>query len=602
MKPWLCLTLSIVLAALSVWYTASALQFATSRNAMVSSDAPYTRADQATSQDFGSLSYLVVVIEPPTPSQGKQFVRDLSARLRSDTQHFDEVIEKIEASSLDGKKLLYLKPQELRDLKQRLHDAQDLMRDLAETPGLAPLLSLTNQEISRALVSHVIGSLFEAPTPSPDNAGEGEGESSSLDISFLSALFSEMDSALAAPEQYAFTSPWNRFFIEDDAFSKEGYLISKNKRFFFVLVDDHTQRGSFVKHHAAISALRAHIAAVQRDFPDVRAGVTGGQALNNDEMVAAQRDTTLATILALVGVAVLFIAAFRQVWRPLLVMSMLIIALCWTLGFTTLAVGQLNILSISFLPLLIGLGIDFGIHLLARYGEARNAQADFDAAIQTAFVRTGPGVAAAALTTALAFYAVTLTDFRGLAELGVIAGSGLLLCLAASFTVLPAMLAIYERRRQVTAGVWQAFERDPLGAVMQRPRLIAAALGIVTLAAGLLLPLPTFDYNLLNLQADGTESVAWEKRLHDGSGRSSWYALSTVDSLDELRQRTRQFEDLPSVDRVDSIASLLPSDQEQRLPLVKELSAYVTDIQGGLVQSRARGGAGLTDAVEQNPL
>ncbi len=572
--------LAVTLAVLSVWYAVSALKFATSRNAMASAKAPYIQADQAASKDFGSLSYLVVVIEPPTLQQGKQFVQTLAARLHADTEHFQEVIEKIDSSSLDGKKLLYLKPHELRTLQERLEDAQDFIYDLSEEPGVVPLLSLINQEISRALVSHLTsGLLGVSSSPSEDN--NSTDDTQSLDITFLSALFTEINAVLSAPAQYTFTSPWNSFFLkDDDVFTKDGYLTSKNDRFFFLLVDDRAEGGSFVKHDIAIRALRAHIAAVQRDFPDVQAGVTGGDALNNDEMVAAQKDTVLATLLALLSVAVLFIAAFRQVWRPLLVVSMLMLALCWTLGFTTLTVGQLNILSISFLPLLIGLGIDFGIHLLARYGEERAVHADFDTAVQTAFVRTGPGVAAAALTTALAFYAVTLTDFRGLAELGVIAGSGMLLCLLASFTVLPAMLALYERQRQVPAGVWQAFEHDPLGGIMRYPWLTASVIGLVTLAGFLYLPKPKFDYNLLNLQAKDTESVVWENRLHDGSGRSSWYALSIVDSLDELRRRTTRFEALPAVERVDSIAALLPEDQAVRIPLAKQLADYVVDIEG----------------------
>ncbi len=577
-KPWLTVTLAVALAVLSVWYAVSALKFATSRNAMASSDAPYIQADQEAGKDFGSLSYLVVVIEPPSLEQGKQFVQALAARLHNDTQYFKEVIEKIDSSSLDGKKLLYLKPHELRDLDQRLGDAQDFIYDLSEEPGLVPLLSLINQEISRALISYLTENLLGT---SDSSSNDAPGDSQSLDISFLSSLFSEMHAALTAPAQYSFQSPWNSFFLkDDDLFSQEGYLTSKDDRFFFLLVDDRTQGGSFVKHNAPIRALRAHIAAVQRDFPEVQAGVTGGDALNNDEMVAAQRDTVAATLLALLSVAVLFIAAFRQVWRPLLVVAMLILSLCWTLGITTLTVGQLNILSISFLPLLIGLGIDFGIHLLARYGEERSGQDDFDTALQTAFVRTGPGVAAAACTTALAFYAVTLTDFQGLAELGVIAGSGMLLCLMASFTVLPAMLAIYERHRHVPAGVWQAFERDPLGGIMRIPWLTAGLIGLATLAGILLLPIPKFDYNLLNLQAEDTESVVWENRLHDGSGRSSWYALSIVDSLDELRRQTVRFEALPAVERVDSIASLLPEDQEARLPLVQQLADYVSEIDG----------------------
>jgi uncharacterized protein len=578
-KPWLTVILAVILAVLSVWYAVSALQFATSRNAMVSPEAPYIKADQEASRDFGSLSYLVVVIEPPTLQQGKQFVQALSARLHQDTEHFEEVIEQIDSSSLDGKKLLYLKPQELRDLEQRLEDARDFIYDLAETPGLVPLLNLINQEISRALISHITSGLLGAPDSSEEDGNTGNAKS--LDISFLSALFTEMNTALSTPEQYTFTSPWDNFFLnDDDVFSRDGYLTSKDNRFFFLLVDSRTQGDSFVKHNASIQALRAHIAAVQNDFPDVQAGVTGGDALNNDEMVAAQRDTMLATLLALLSVSVLFIVAFRQIWRPLLVMSMLILALCWTLGLTTLTVGQLNILSISFLPLLIGLGIDFGIHLLARFGEERDVHNGFDTALQTAFVRTGPGVAAAALTTALAFYAVTLTDFQGLSELGIIAGSGMLLCLAASFTVLPAMLAIYERHRQVPAGVWQAFEHDPLGGIMRRPWLTASLIGLATLAGILFLPLPKFDYNLLNLQAEETESVVWENRLHDGSGRSSWYALSIVDSLDELRRRTDRFEALPAVERVDSIASLIPEDQDSRMPLVKQLGNSIADIEG----------------------
>lgn len=582
-KPRLTVMLAVVLAVLSVWYTVSALKFATSRNALASSRARYIQANQAAKEDFSSLNYLVVVVEPPTLQRGKQFARALAARLNADTQNFQDVIETIDSSSLDGKKLLYLKPDELRDLGQRLEDAQDFIYDLAEAPGLLPFLSLINQEISRALVSHITSGLLGTSSSSSEETDTDAAQS--LDISFLSSLFAEVDAALSTPGSYTFNSPWNRFFLkDDDLFSNDGYLTSKDDRFLFLLVDDRAQGGGFVKHDVPIRALRAHIAAVQRDFPDVQAGVTGGDALNNDEMVAAQRDTILATILALLGVAALFIAAFRQVWRPLLVVSMLMLALCWTLGFTTLTVGQLNILSISFLPILIGLGIDFGIHLLARYGEERAMYKDFDTALQTAFVQTGPGVAAAAFTTAAAFYAVTLADFRGLAELGVIAGSGMLLCLIASFTVLPAMLAIYERRQVVPAGVWQAFERDPLSGLMRVPWLTTAVVGLVTLAGLLLLPKPMFDYNLLNLQAEETESVVWENRLHDGSGRSSWYALSVVDSLDELRRRTTKFEALPVVDRVDSVAALLPEDQGDRISLVQQLADYVADIEGDWTQ------------------
>ena len=220
--------------------------------------------------------------------------------------------------------------------------------------------------------------------------------------------------------------------------------------------------------------------------------------------------------------------------------------------------------------------------MLARYGEERTRQGDFAAALYTAYLRTGPGVAVAAVTTALAFYAVMLADFQGLSELGFIAGSGLLLCLLASLTVLPAMLALYERHRPVQAREWewQPSVATPRRGWTQSAWRPVGLLALVTLVGGLLSHLPTFDYNLLNLQAKHTESVTWEKRLHDGSGRSSWYALSVADSLPALRQKQAQFEALPAVDRVASVAALVPDDQALRLSLVHELAPYVADVSG----------------------
>ena len=581
-RPWLTVASAVALALLGLGYTATSLEFITSRNAMAPADAPYMQAREQIRQDFRSIDYLVVVVEPPTLERGKQFVQALASRLRVDTQHVSEVVHSLDTSSLNGKKLLYLSPDELRTLKRRLEDSQNLIYDLSEAPGLTPLLSSLNQEISRALVSHLTsGLLGSSSAGEPKAASTSTEPGQALDITFLSDLFSQMEASLREPAGDVFTSPWGGFFLDgDDAFASEGYLTSKDKRFLFLLVDDHTSGSGFVKHAEALKALRAHIAAVQRDFPDVSAGVTGGDALSNDEMVAVQQDTLFATIIALIGVAVLFIVAFRQIARPLLAVAMLMIALGWSLGLATLTVGHLNIFSVSFLPMLVGLGIDVGIHLLGRYGEERAQQGDFDAALQTAYVRTGPGVAVATVTTALAFYAVMLADFRGLSELGFIAGSGLLLCLLASFTVLPAMLALYERQRPVPAGIWAPSNAAPRRVWRPSAGLAMGLIIGVTVVASLLTPLPIFDYNLLNLQAKNTGSVAWEKRLQDGSGRSSWYALSVADSIDELRQQQARFEALPLVDRVASVAKLVPPNQDLRLSLVRELAPYIADVDG----------------------
>src|SRR5215831_2535451 len=571
--PWTTLAMSVVLAVLSVWYTSTHLTFQTSRNALVSQKARYIQRFEEIDKDFYELDSFIVVIEPPHLERGKQFVNTLVPRLRADTQHFSRVVDRIDTSSLEGKKLLLLSPEDLRTLQQRLQDAQTLLTDLAAAPGLQQLLASINQEISKALVSHLTESFLGNSTSSTAESGQG------LDVSFLSALFEEMERALAAPATYIYRSPWASFFLKDsDILSQEGYLTAGKDRFLFVLVEDRPADRSFVKHAVPLQALREHIKAVQRDFPDVQAGVTGSMALGSDEMLSSQRDTALATVISLISVGLLYIAIFWEVWSPLRVQITLQLAICWSLGWATLTVGHLNILSVSFAPILIGLADNLGIHLAARYSEERAAGHDFRTAMEIAARQTGPGIVTAGVSVILAFYAVMLANFPGLAELGFIAGSGELFCMVASFIVLPALFAVSQRYLRTRATAWQAQEHRTWSGLGRFPRLTLAGLGVLTLVGLLVSPLPKFDYNLLHLQAKGTESVAWENRLLEESDRSSWYALSTADSLAELQRKKAQFAALPVVDRVESLASMLPPNQEERLALLAELAPVVDSI------------------------
>ena len=579
--PWTTLIVAVVLAGVAVWYTATHLEFQTSRNALVSQNARYIQRFEDIDKDFNDLDAFIVAVEPPHLERGKRFVDALAARLRADTQHFSRVVDKIETSSLEGKKLLLLSPEDLRTLRQRLQEAQDLLTGLAAAPGLQQLLISINQEITKALVARVSGGFLGTESSSTSAAPE---DGQVLDVSFLAALFSEKQQALAAPASYAFHSPWASFFLKDSKLlSQEGYLTSENDRLLFVLVEDRPADSSFVKHALPLQVLRDHVKALQRDFPDVPAGVTGSMALGSDEMLSSQRDTALATVISLLGVGLLYIAVFWEVWSPLRVQIALQIAICWSLGFATLTVGHLNILSVSFAPILIGLADNLGIHLAARYSEERTAGYDFYTAMETAARQTGPGILTAALAVILSFYAVMFADFPGLAELGFIAGNGELFCLLASFTVLPALLAVSQRYLHTRPAAWQTRQRPArhgLGWLGRFPRLTLGVIGGLTVVGVLVSPLPQFDYNLLHLQARGTESVVWEHRLLEESDRSSWYALSTADSLAELHRKKAQFEALPVVDRVESLAALLPLDQEERLRLIAELAPGVESISG----------------------
>src|SRR5262249_20178241 len=130
----------------------------------------------------------------------------------------------------------------------------------------------------------------------------------------------------------------------------------------------------------------------------------------------------------------------NETGRPLKATICLIVGLAYTMAFTTLVVGHLNILTITFAPILIGLAIDFGVHLVTRYEEELRHGKTEEAAMRMALVFTGQGIFTGALTTAVAFLAMSLTNFKGIQEMGVICGGGLLVCLVPMMTLLPALL------------------------------------------------------------------------------------------------------------------------------------------------------------------
>ena len=140
--------------------------------------------------------------------------------------------------------------------------------------------------------------------------------------------------------------------------------------------------------------------------------------MENDEMQASRQDMLRASGVSLLGVACLFMAGLGGVRHPLLTIAALLLAMAWSFGFVTLAVGHLNILSVSFGVILIGLGIDFGIHYVARYMQLRGDCRETSQAIVATAGSVGPGVFVGAVTTAIAFFAAWFTEFTGIAELG----------------------------------------------------------------------------------------------------------------------------------------------------------------------------------------
>src|SRR2546428_1505184 len=190
----------------------------------------------------------------------------------------------------------------------------------------------------------------------------------------------------------------------------------------------------------AVQRLRELVGQTKVEVPGINIGITGEPVLEYDEMAQSQHDTAVATIVSLVLVALIFIYGYNESGRPIKATLCLVVGLAYTMAFATLVIGHLNILTITFLPMLIGLAIDFGVHLVTRYEEELRQGKTERAALEKAMVYTGQGIFTGCFTTAGAFGAMWLTDFKGIKEMGIISDDGQLICLHPMMKLLPVLL------------------------------------------------------------------------------------------------------------------------------------------------------------------
>ena len=573
------LVLCLLLTVAASLYTARHLELVTGRNDLISTEKRYLQLDEEYSEEFVGVDQVAVVVEPQDIPQGKAFVTRLGERLAQEQEHIAEIFYRVDVSSLEVKKLLYLPAEDLRDLQRSLEDSQEIIHELLTNPGLNTLFEAINTQVSSAVVSHLVDDFLGLGAP----LDEDSGEFSDSQLSFLTALLQEIAQALYG-QDYRYRSPWAEFFGGTAQLDDDGFLIAENRKYMFLMVEAKEDAAAgFNDLQDSMATIRQAIADLKMEFPGLDAGVTGTKALGNDEMLSAQHDTAVATVIALSGIALLYLIFFRRIRHPLFIVSSLMIGLSWTLGFVTLSVGHLTIITVFIAPMLLGLADDFGVHFMTRYEEERGKGKNQAEAITIVFEQTVPSIIAGALTTSLAFFAVILADFRGVQELGIISGGGILLSVLAILTFLPALIvgmdSFWPWRVPVGQQTVLQTTFSGLGHYVERKRNLLFGIAGLGTAAGLLaLPWVSFDYNLLNLQAHGTESVEWEKRIIENSERSSWNALATAPTPEAARQKAQAFAALPSVETVESVASLIPDGQPERLHLLAIIRPLLSEL------------------------
>lgn len=574
-RPAVTVAISLVLAVVAVVYTMQALTFKTSTRSLLPQNAGFVVRYAEYAKEFGELEDIVLVVEAGSFEGARAYAARLTEALQQGPVKFERIAYRIDPKRFEGRQLLYLPTSQLREIRDKIFDHQEFMESFAGDPSLARLMEGVNTQMAAAFVSN----LFDIGLQDKDLP---------VDTRFLRVLLDQVTSRLERPAPYR--SPWGTLFsFGEDPPADAGYFLSDDKSLLFILVETPpSQKGSFVGDQAAIEAIRAAVAKLRPAFPNVQAGVTGAPALSNDEMTAAFHDSSISDVLAFALTLLVMTLAFVRVGKPLLMLGVLAVTLAWSMGVVTLLVGHLTLFSVMFISIVVGIGIDYGIYYLFRYEEEIFLGRSLREALEMTAARTGPGMLIGALTAAGTFFVLVLTDFRGIQELGFIAGIAILLAWVGMMTLFPALLMFVDshhadrpRQGRPRAHQLERIRVPVLDRLVTFPRTVLIAAGVLTALSLWAVPRVGFDYNVLNLQAKGTESVAWERRILAGTGRSGFNGLSSASSLEELRRKQEAFEELPSVSDVDSVLRVIPDDQAEKIAIIKTFAPLVAPIRVG---------------------
>ena len=584
-RPRLVLAAAAALALASGFYARGNLGLDTDTAGMISADPKWRQTWIELKETFPQLvDTLLIVADGETPDLADRASRVLAAALEAEPALVEWAIRPDALPFFERNALLYLTPDELDALSSTLAEAQPFLGTLAAEPDPAGFAKL----LERA------------------SAASGPDRSR---VDLAPALDAIADAADAEREGRLFEVSWRDLLAGDvgPAPATRRFVVVKPKLDYRELLP----AGPVIERTRALARSLGLTAG-----NGVRIRVTGGPALEYEELESATRGAGIAGALALAMVSVVLIAGLGS-WRLVLAtLGTLLVGLACTAGFAAAAIGSLNLISIAFAVLYIGLGVDYAIHLSLRYRELVRLGAAQGEALDTAAADTGASLVLCAATTGLAFYAFVPTEFAGVSELGIISGTGMFVSLAATLTVLPAILALMPLppRRDMPGPVPRGNTPlvpgtpppadgrptpgpGPRGAARSIPDMppsggasppawaskwaslpgrlrapviaLAVALGVGALAA---VPAARFDDNPLNLRDPSAESVAAYRDLLAAGDPSPWTLSVLRAGFADAERLARRLEALDSVKEVRWAASFVPEDQPEKLARIEDLA------------------------------
>ncbi|QTA37808.1 MMPL family transporter [Thermosipho ferrireducens] len=307
---------------------------------------------------------------------------------------------------------------------------------------------------------------------------------------------------------------------------------------------------------------------IQR-YSDLSIGITGTAKVMQEQQENLNSKLSIISLMALVIIFFLFLIWFKKISAPFYIVIPVLLAIIWTLGINYLVIGRLNIVTSIFAVMLLGLGVDFSLHFLTKFYYEINAGKDVLESIRKVFEHTLPGISAGAITTAVSFYILMFSKFKGLYELGFIAGTGILMCLLAVMFLLPSIL-YYTKPKTEKIRSNTNFVKKYSNFLLNNKFLIMVIMFVVIFFPFFNGFEIKFNYNAFDLLPD-IPSVRMQNKLKEEYDNSFEYNILRAFSIEEAR---KQYEALKNTDiyaTIDSPVLLVPENQDKKLEVLKKL-------------------------------
>ena len=539
--PWWVIGLAAVLAAGSGVYAGTHFAIRTDTKMLISTDLPWRQREERFLESFPQRQILVV-IDAPTPELVEQAASKLAQALatRSDLIHSVRQIQGGNFFARNG--LLYLPTDKVARVTDGLTRANALLETLASDPSLRGTLDALSIGITGVRLGEL--NLDDMTRPMTMAADTAENVLAGRPASFS---WRALAGGPAEPTDL-------RRFIEVEPVLD------------FMVLEPGRAATDAIAHTASDLKLGADYQARVRQ--------TGRIPTDDDEFGTLKENAGLNAAVSLLAVLIILWLALRSARIIFAVAVSLLVGLAISAAWGLFLVGALNLISIAFFVLFIGLGVDFGIQFNVRYRAERHDYPELRTALHSTAVKVGGPLALAALATAVGFSSFLPTAYRGLSELGEIAGSGMIIALVTSITLLPALLAVLNPPGEPhPMGFAQLAPVDRFLELHRIPVVVIIIL-VVVLASPLLFWLQ-FDFNPLHLQSPKVESVATFLELRKNPQTGANAIEIEAPDLAAANATAQRLSALPQVSQTRTLSDLVPGDQDEKLKLIRDAETAI---------------------------